>query len=50
MVLLSYDGCAEFLAKDAASFLTFMDNIYGSKELVGMFTNHSVVYREMLAY
>lgn len=39
MKLVSYDGCAEFLAKDAASFLKFMDNVYNSKDLVGMRTD-----------
>jgi len=49
MKLLSYDGCAEFLAKDAASFLAFMDNIYSSKELVGMFSKRpKIACREFL--
>ncbi len=46
MKLVSYDGCAEFLVKDAPSFLQFMDNIYGSKELVGM----KVEYESMTSY
>lgn len=41
MKLLSYDGCAEFQAQDATSFLRFMDNIYASKELVGMINKRS---------
>ena len=36
MNLVSYDGCAEFHSKDAASFIRFMDNVYNSKELVGV--------------
>jgi hypothetical protein len=39
--LLSYDGCAEFQAQDAASFFKFMDNIYNSKELIGRIRKHS---------
>jgi hypothetical protein len=38
MNVVSYDGCAEFHAKDAESFVNFMENIYNSKELVGMFS------------
>lgn len=36
MKILSYDGCAEFHAKDSESFLKFMDNVYNSKKLIGM--------------
>jgi len=35
MNVVSYDGCAEFHAKDAESFVQFMESIYSSKELVG---------------
>lgn len=37
MQIAPYDGCAEFHAESAEKFITFMKNVYGSPQLVGMY-------------
>jgi hypothetical protein len=35
MQIIPYDGCAEFHAKSAQDFVTFMTSVYKSDHLVG---------------
>lgn len=43
MKSVPYDGCAVFHTKTADDFIDFMENVYGSKKLVGKYSSKIVL-------
>ncbi|KAJ4309788.1 hypothetical protein N0V94_008766 [Neodidymelliopsis sp. IMI 364377] len=53
MQMLPYDGCAEFHARTAQDFITFMNSVFSSDQLVGCgkrFADVTVGYHVMFGY